>query len=43
MEKTIYLTSGEKYNVYLDSIFKEEKENNYLFQSKNKGFVLLQA
>ena len=34
------LFSWERYTVNLDSIFKEEKENNYSFESKNKGFEL---
>ena len=34
------MIQGEEFKVNLDSIFKEEKENTYSFQSDNKGFTL---
>ena len=34
------MIEGEEYKVNLDSIFNEDKENTYSFQSDNKGFTL---
>ena len=40
IEKSIYLIEGEVYKVNLDSIFNENRENTYSFQSSDKELIL---